>query len=425
MVGIACTTSIPVFAQESALAEAKAKAQASPANADLAIGYGRALRRAGHETEAMTELRRAQAMATGPAAVNAGWEIARTYIAKRDFFGAKNACGQVQKLHERGAVAAGHVCMAEAHLLWRRGTEALGEIAEAEKVADAPADVRYFQKVAEGRSRELDSKEDLAEARYKDAINLAPNRDEAYVLLGSMLSRTGKDGLSALQKAAELDPHDPVAQLELGRALESTPKRHGEAIAAYERAVAERPGYVDALRSLTEAYIAENRLADSKKTAATLLKIAPNDVFAHVANGRVALADGKTDDAIKEGETALKLMPNEALAKLLVADALAKKGEIDLAVEAYQKASGLDPLNPTPLVNAAHACIAANRLTTAKAFGQRAVLDFPDNSQAWVADGDALAADGNSKAAKTAYEKAKTTRGADVATIDGKLSKLR
>jgi tetratricopeptide (TPR) repeat protein len=394
-------------------------------NADLAIGYGRALRRAGHDNEAMTELRRAQAIATGTSAVDAGWEVARTYIAKRDFFGAMNACGQVKKLRERGAVAASHVCAAEAHLLWRRGTEALSELAEVDKITDAPAEVRYFSKLAEGRSRELDSKEDLAEARYKDAINLGPNRDEAYVALGAMLARTGKDGLSVLQKAAELDPHDPVAQLELGRALAADSKRHGEAIAAYERAVAERPIYIEALRSLTEAYVAENRLADAKKAAATVLKLAPNDVFAHVVNGRVALADGKTDEAIKEGELALKLMPNEGQAKLLVADALAKKGEIDLALEAYQKASGLDPMNPAPLVNAAHACIAANRLTSAKAFGQRAVLDFPDNAQAWVADGDALAADGNPKAAKTAYEKAKKARGADVGAIDGKLSKLR
>src|SRR5262249_37494830 len=156
-------------------------------------------------------------------------------------------------------------------------------------------------------------------------------------------------------------------------------------------------------------------LADAKRSAGNLMKLAPNDVFAHVVSGRVALADGKPDEAIKEGEIALKLMPNEGQAKLLVADAYAKKGEIDLALEAYQKASGLDPLNPTPLVNAARACIAANRLTSARAFGQRAVLDFPDSSQAWVADGDALFADGNMKAARQAYENAKKGRGADIA----------
>jgi tetratricopeptide (TPR) repeat protein len=372
----------------------------------------------------MTELRRAQAIASGPTAVTAGWEIARTYIAKRDFFGAMNACATLKKLPASGA-AASHVCAAEAHLLWRRGTEALSEVAEVEKLKPTATDVQYFTKVAEGRSRELDSKDADAEARYRDAIGLAPSRSDAHVLLGALLQRQGKDGISELQKAVEVDPHDPVAQLELGRGFAADPKRQGEAIAAYDRALADRPSYVDALRAVTEAYLASNRLADAKRSAATLMKLAPSDVFAHVVSGRVALADGKPDEAIKEGEQALKLMPNEGQAKLLVADAYAKKGEIDLALEAYQKASGLDPLNPAPLVNAAHACIEANRLTSARAFGQRAVLDFPDSSQAWIADGDALSADGNPKAARQAYENAKKAKGADIASIDGKLSRLK
>jgi Flp pilus assembly protein TadD len=139
----------------------------------------------------------------------------------------------------------------------------------------------------------------------------------------------------------------------------------------------------------------------------------------------VALADNKPDDALKEGEAALKIQANEGKAKLLVADAYAKKGEIDLALEAYQKASGLDPLDPTALVNATYACIAAQRLTSAKAFGQRAVLDFPNHWPAWMAQGDALAADGNPAAARKAYESAKKIHGADVAAIDAKLAKLK
>ena len=43
-------------------------------------------------------------------------------------------------------------------------------------------------------------------------------------------------------------------------------------------------------------------------------------------------------------------------------------------------------------------------MTSAKAFGQRAALDFPSYAPAWVAQGDAFAADGNPKAARTAYE---------------------
>jgi tetratricopeptide (TPR) repeat protein len=392
-------------------------------NAEAAIGYGRALRRAGHEAEALAELRRAQAFAKGDVAITAEWEIARTHIAKRDFSAAMATCRAIGKV--ASGAAASRVCAAEAHLLWRRGTEALGELAELAKITNANSEVLFAAKMAEGRSRELDSKEAEAEAAYREGLRLAPNRAEAHVLLGAMLHRLGKDGLPSLRRAVELDPHDPIAELELGRALSTDPAQRTVAIAAFEKAVAERPTFTDALRLLTESYLAANRLADAKRTAALVLKVAPGDVFAHVVSGRVALADGKADEAIKEGEAALKLMPNEGKAKLLIADAYAKKGEIDLALEAYQKASGLDPLDPSPLVNATYACLAASRVTSAKAFGQRAVLDFPSHSPAWVAQGDALAADGNPKGARTAYEAARKAKGADLAAIDGKLSRLK
>jgi tetratricopeptide (TPR) repeat protein len=414
-------------AQESTLADAKEKTKQSPTSADASIAYGRALRRAGRENDSLNELRRGQMFATGDTAITVEWEIARTHIAKRDFYSAMNACSAIKKLKLAKGDASFHACAGEAHLLWRRGTEALAEVAEVAKIKDAGADVVFFTKLVEGRCRELDSKDTEGEAAYREAIRLAPNRSEGHLLLGAMLHRIGKqaEGITTLKKAAELDGKDPTVQFELGRAYSADPTKKSEAIAAFEKATQERPTYIEALRSLTEAYVAANRLADAKKTAAAVLKIAPSDVLAHVVSGRVALADGKADEALKEGETALKLMPNEGKAKLLIADAYAKKGEIDLALEAYQKASGLDPLDPAPLVNATYACITHNRLTSAKAFGQRAVLDFPKFSAAWVAQGDALAADGNPAAARTAYESAKKQNNADIAAIDAKLAKLK
>jgi tetratricopeptide (TPR) repeat protein len=420
--GIVCTTG-GASAQESALSEAKDRIRQAPTSPEASLAYGRALRRSGREAEALTELRRGQPFAKGDTAITVEWEIARTHIAKRDFGAAMGSCKALTKLPN--GKAASHACAAEAHLLWRRGTEALGALAELAKIPNVNAEVQFHAKLAEGRSRELDAKEADADASYREAIRLAPNRFEGHMLLGAMLHRMGKDGLTSLRRAVELDSHDPIAQFELGVALASDPARRAEAIAAFEKATTERPTFVEGLRSLTEAYLAANRLADAKRVAASVLKIAPNDVLAHVVSGRVALADGKADEALKEGETALKLMPNEGQAKLLIADAYAKQGEIDLAIEAYQRASGLDPLNPAPLVNATNACLAASRVTSAKAFGQRAVLDFPNHASAWVAQGDALAADGNPKAARTAYESAKKAKGADPALIDGKLSRLK
>ena len=412
-------------AQESGVAEAQARAKASPANAEASLGFGQALRRAGREAEALTELRRGLVASggRGEIATRLQWEVARTYIARREFEPAMASCRAMTKMPlATGADVASHVCAAEAHLLWRRGTEASAEVAEVFKARSPSVEAHYFAKAASGRALELASKDGEAEAAYRDAITLAAVRPEAHVLLGSLLRRTGRDGLPSLRRAVELDARDPVAQLELGRAL---PPGSAESFTALERAVAERPTFTDALRALTDGYVGARRLPEAKRTVEAVLKLAPNDVASHVMAGRVALAEGRPDEAVKEGEIASKLMPNHEPSRLLVADAWAKKGEIDLAVEAYQAAFGLDHSDPAPLVNAAQACLAAGRVTSAKAFGLRATKDFVTNAAAWTALGDALAADRDVPGAKAAYETARKTKGADAAAIDRKISTLK
>ena len=406
-------------AQESSIDAARDQAKAAPANGEAALAHGRALRRAGREADALVELRRGVGTSAGKAELvgRLEWEIARAHVARREFEPAMSSCKAMAKV----AAAASHVCAAEGHMLWRRGTEAESEVALALK-GSPPLDVQYFAKVALGRAQELASKDDAAEASYREAVKIAETRPDAHVLLGLILNRIGKDGMPSLRKAAEVDATDPIAQLELGRALAAGSR---ESIAALESSVAQRPTSTDALRALGEGYVSANRLTDARRIVATVLKVAPHDVSTHVVAGRLALAEGQADEAIREGETAAKLMPNVQPARLLVADAYAKKGEIDLAVEAYQAAFGLDHSDPTPLVNASAACLAAGRVTSAKAFSVRATKDFGSNGAAWTALGDALAADRDVPGAKIAYETAKKARGVDAAAIDKKLSRLK
>ncbi|AKV02107.1 TPR domain protein, putative component of TonB system [Labilithrix luteola] len=404
------------------MAEARERVKAAPISPEASLAYGQALRKAGHDAEALTELRRGVALAANrpDAAALLKWEIARTHIAKREFEAARGTCNGIGKTPSAADVS--HVCAAEAHLLWRRGTEALGELAALEKGKAPRAEVAYAAKLASGRARELESMDAEAEASYREAIAQAESKADAHVLLGTLLQRTGRDGVSSLKRAVSLDPHDPVAQFELGRAL---PAGSTESLAALERAIGDRPTYLEALRGLTDGYVAARRLPDAKKTVETVLRLAPNDVFSHVVAGHVALAEGRADDAIKAGELASKLMPNVAAAKLLVADAWAKKGEIDLALEAYQAAYGLDHGDPTPLVNAARACVAAGRVTSAKAFATRATKDFAAYGPGWVALGDALVADKEPQAARSAYETAKKAKDVDALAVDEKLLRLK
>jgi tetratricopeptide (TPR) repeat protein len=127
-----------------------------------------------------------------------------------------------------------------------------------------------------------------------------------------------------------------------------------------------------------------------------------------------------------EAKAALGILANLASAKLLIADAWAKKGEIDLAVESYQAAWGLDHSDPTALVHASEACHAQGRDTSAKAFGDKATREFPTWGPGWVALGDALASIKETAAAKTAYETALKNKGpVDRAAVEKKMLALK
>ncbi|MEO6421067.1 MAG: tetratricopeptide repeat protein [Polyangiaceae bacterium] len=411
----------PAYAQESAVESLKASAKATPLDARAALALGTGLLRAGHPLEAGQELRRGanlEAGRSGDVAVDLHYALARVAIAQRDFGQAMVQCRVVGSI--TGGAPLGHACAAEAHLLWKRASEALTEsalaVAGGKKIGAA--------KLAEGHARELELKEPQAEAAFREAIAWKPDDVAAHVALGHLLVGLGKvdAGLVEIRAALQLDAHDPEALNALGHALPSG----AEAISALENAVRERPTYKEALYRLAEIQLGFGRIPEARKAAFTAIKMDPQDTSLRVIAGKILLADGKPDEAINEAKAALTSIPNLAPAKLLIADAYAKKGEIDLAVENYQAAYGFDHDDPTPLVHASEACHAQGRETSAKAFGEKATRDFPTWAPGWVALGDALTADNETAGARTAYQTALKSKGpVDAAAVSRKMAALK
>ena len=403
-------------AQESAIASARAAVRASPSDAAASIALGRALRRAGHYAESIAELRRGASTFAGHQPANAikiHVEIARTFIAERDFSQAMVACRVAAA--QTGGASEGHSCAAEADLLWRRATDALAELQNAGHTYDA--------KVAEGRALALQLKDAQAEAAFRDAMTLDPNAADPHLYLGMYWASIAKpdQALAELKRAVALDGTNPDALYELGKALPAG----ADAIDALDKATRERPSFLAAWVKLAEIDLDLGKNENARAAAAAALHINGQDASAHVVVGRVALADGKPDDAIREARAALGVLATSAGAKLLLADAYAKKGDIDLALEQYQAAYGLDRQNPEVLVHAASSCIKAGRLTSARAYATTATRDFPTWGPGFVALGDALAADGDPSGARTAYGKALQARGpVDAAAVRAKLAAL-
>ena len=410
-------------AQESSLAALQAAAKANAGDPGASLALGRALRRAGRATPALTELRRGVSVSAGPklrldVLALLHWEVARALIDRHDFAQTMTECHVLGTLP--GEAAEGHACAAEAHLLWQRSTEALSEAAQA-----LAKDPRCYQaRLAEGRAYDFAIDAGKSEAAYRAALAIQADGVDAHLALGELLAKNGRhdEGAVELRRAVQLDPDGPDALYALGVALPAG----AESLSLLEHATRERLSFSDAWLAVGNQQLGAGHVAEARKAGDEALKAESGNVAPYLLLGRVALADNRPDDAIHAGEAALKLVANSAPAKLLIADGNAKKGEIDLALEAYQAAWGLDHSDPTPLVHAAEASHAANHETTARAFGMKAVQEFPKWGPAWAALGDALAAQGEKPAARDAYQKALAGEGpVDKAAVQHKLSALQ
>jgi tetratricopeptide (TPR) repeat protein len=407
-------------AQESSVPGLQAAAKASASDPGAALALGRALRRAGRTTAALTELRRGIAVSAAHLDVLAElhWEVARALIDRHDFAQTSTECHVLGSLP--GQAAEGHACTAEAHLVWQRSTEALGEVTLA-----LAKDPRCFEaKLAEGRAYDFGLDAGKSEAAYRAALALRPDAVEAHLGLGVLLAKNARhdEAVNELRRAVQLDPDGPDALFALAGVLPPGP----EALTLLDHATRERPTFSEAWLALGNQELAAGRVADARKAGDQALRADSGAVGPYLLLGRVALADNRPEDAIHAGEAALKLVANSAPAKLLIADGQAKQGEIDLALEAYQAAWGLDHGDPTPLVHAAEASHAAGRDTTARAFGMKAAQEFPKWGPGWAALGDALAAQAETAAARDAYQKALAGEGpVDKAAVQQRLGALK
>jgi tetratricopeptide (TPR) repeat protein len=407
------------LAQESVLDGLRAAAKAKPADAESALALGRALRRAGHYPEALSSMARGVGLAPPKSDVlrRVRWEIARTQVDAHDLPKAMAACKKLGDLP--GEEADGHACLASAYLVWQRATEALAETA----LAFDKDPTNAAAHLAEGRAYELSLEPKEAEAAYRSAA-AGPDNAEALMDLGRLLAHQGRsdEGVASLRAAVQADPSLPDALFELARALPAG----AESIGLLDRATRERPTFPEAWLAYGNELLGAGLLDRARQAAAMAVKQDPGTVPATVLSGRVALADGRVDDALAAGKAATKIVANNAAAVLLAADAYARKGDVDSAVDAYQSAWGFDHRDPSPLVRASELCHGAQRDTTARAFGAKAVEEFPNYAPAWAALGDALVGQKETAAARDAYRKALSASDGtiDRAAVQGKLSAI-
>ena len=419
--GGACVWAVPAVAQADRVAGARAAVAANRQDASASLALGRALRRAGVYRAAINELRRGMMLRDGrkgDVAVALRHEVARTYVDQGDFNGARRACGDVGLLAEGKAMQ--HACLAEAHMIRKRASDALPEVERA--LALAPG--LYEARVVEGYAKWMAGREAEAEQILRSAGAAEANRTEAWIALGRLLSATGRgpQAIEAAEKAYAADGSDPEASLALGRALRAGPR----AISVLEASIRGKPSSGPAHARLAEVLFELGKLEQAEPEVRLALRSGSVDAEWHALLAEILVRRGQPDGALAAASDALRLVPNNARAKLAQADAYAAKKDIDLAIEAYQSAFSYGRSQPTALVRAARACLDNQRETTARGFADRATQLFPKWGPGWEVSGDIAVKSGEVETAKQAYRRALAAEGpVDRARVQAALAKLR
>jgi tetratricopeptide (TPR) repeat protein len=160
-----------------------------------------------------------------------------------------------------------------------------------------------------------------AATALKAAVTLKPTIGGQQALAGAWISLAQvteesqpQDSLAAYQKAAELDPANPEAQLGMARMAE----RSGNIAAAEQQYLKlAEAGNNDSVERLISLYLKQKRFADAETWLRKYLAANPQNAAAQLQLGNLQAAEGKTQEAIATLEPLYTAAPDPKLARAL------------------------------------------------------------------------------------------------------------
>ena len=160
-----------------------------------------------------------------------------------------------------------------------------------------------------------------AAATLKTAVTLKPTIGGQQAVAAAWLSLAQvtedsqpQDSLAAYQKAAELDPANPEAQLGAARMAE----RSGNPAAAEQQYLKlAEAGNNDGIEQLIALYLKQKRFADAESWLHKYISANPQNAAAQLQLGKLLAAEGKAQEAIAALEPVYKVSPDPKIAATL------------------------------------------------------------------------------------------------------------
>ncbi|HWP66788.1 MAG TPA: tetratricopeptide repeat protein [Candidatus Limnocylindria bacterium] len=201
------------------------------------------------------------------------------------------------------------------------------------------------------------------------------------------------------------NPTASMPRLNLGLLLQQQ-GRLDEAIAQYERAIADHPDEADLHDNLAIALASSNRMAEAIAHWQRALTLAPGRAGTRGNLGNALAAAGDLAGAVVEYETALRIDPTHADVYNNLGNVLAMQGRVDEARARYEAALRHDPDFAQAHENLGRLLLATGAYAAAEHHLRRALALAPPRPVALQALGLALRGQGETQAALAPLEQA-------------------
>ena len=142
--------------------------------------------------------------------------------------------------------------------------------------------------------------------------------------------RTDDGNLSALLRAAKVNPYDSAVQARIARAESQSGKRD-EAVAALTRAIEINPNSIGLQQACARAMIEDSRYTDAYTQYQKMLEKFPRDADSLVNYGLLAAQLGHLDEAMDAWEKSVDVNPNQPNVHVYLAEAFDQRGEFAAA----------------------------------------------------------------------------------------------
>jgi tetratricopeptide (TPR) repeat protein len=143
------------------------------------------------------------------------------------------------------------------------------------------------------------------------------------------------DSISALQRAAQLNPDDSAVQMRLAR-TETSLGQHDAALAALQVAASVNPGNLSLQSAYVRGLIENGRDVAAYEQCQKILGRWPHDADALINYGLLADRLGHDEEAVDSWQRAVDADPAQSNAQLYLAQALEQRGEMQAAARHYR-----------------------------------------------------------------------------------------